>query len=411
MQSDSGRLWALAREPEGPLAAYLDQFARLLDGQGFERRGLGQQIRAAARFSRWLQSHQVAAEMVIDEHAQRFLDDPTEQGFVRQGAAATLGRLLVFLRQLGVCSAAPAPNAPTPVQQAIAAYGSYLQNELGLSAKTAVQYCPFAATFLSEHFGSGPVDLARLRGRDVIQFVLQQSTRLSPPRAKAATIALRSFLRYVRYCGGTLVDLAGAVPTVANWSMMAIPRAIAPDHLRAVLASCRRDTPVGRRDYAILMLLARLGLRSSEIVSLTLDSIDWEAGSIAVIGKAGHAAVLPLPAEVGEAVAQYLQSDRATCACRALFLRAKAPIRGLGAGQTVGTIVGAAIVRAGIKTRCQGAHQFRHALASDMLRQGATLTEIGSLLRHQHPKTTGIYAKVDFDALRPLGLRWPGGAA
>jgi site-specific recombinase XerD len=411
MQSDSGRLWALAREPEGPLAAYLDQFARLLDGQGFKRRGLGRQIRAAARLSHWLQSHQVAAEMVTDEHAQRFLDDSTEQGPVRQGTAAALRRLLVFLRELGVCNATPARNAPTPVQQAIAAYGSYLQNELGLSAKTAVQYCPFAATFLSERFGVGPIDLTRLRGQDVIQFVLQQATRLSLPRAKAATIALRSFFRYVRYCGGTLVDLAGAVPTVANWSMTAIPRAIAPDHLRAVLASSRRDTPVGRRDYAILLLLARLGLRSSEIVSLTLDSIDWEAGSIAVIGKAGHAAVLPLPVEVGEAIAQYLQSGRPTCACRALFLRANAPIRGLGAGPTVGTIVRAAIVRAGITTPSQGAHQFRHALATDMLRQGATLTEIGSILRHQHPKTTGIYAKVDFDALRPLGLRWPGRVA
>jgi site-specific recombinase XerD len=167
---------------------------------------------------------------------------------------------------------------------------------------------------------------------------------------------------------------------------------------------------MGRRDYAILLLLARLGLRSTEIVSLSLDSIDWEAGSIAVIGKAGHAAVLPLPVEVGEAVAQYLQSGRPTCASRALFLSANAPIRGLGAGQTVGTIVRAAIVRAGIKTRYHGAHQFRHALATDMLRQGATLTEIGSILRHQHPKTTGIYAKVDFDALRPLALRWPGGA-
>jgi site-specific recombinase XerD len=411
MQPDSGRLWALVQEPEGPLAAYLDQFARLLDGQGFERRGLGQQIRIAARFSRWLQSHQIAVEMVVDEHAQRFLDNAPHQNFVRQGAAATLGRLLVFLRELGVCSAAPALSAPTPVQQAIAAYGNYLQNELGLSAKTALQYCPFAATFLSGHFGSGPVDLTRLRGLDVIQFVLQQATRLSLPRAKAATIALRSFLRYVRYCRGTLVDLAGAVPTVANWSMTAIPRAIAPDHLRAVLASCRRDTPVGRRDYAILLLLARLGLRSSEIVALTLDSIDWEGGSIAVLGKAGRAAVLPLPVEVGEAVTQYLQAGRPACACRALFLRANAPIRGLGAGQTVGTIVRAAIVRSGIKTRCHGAHQFRHALATDMLRQGATLTEIGSILRHQHPKTTGIYAKVDFEALRPLGLRWPGGAA
>jgi site-specific recombinase XerD len=394
------------------LAAYLDEFARTLDGQGFERRGLGQQIRAAARFSCWLESHQVAAAMVIDEHVKRFLSDPTEQGFVQQGAGVTLGRLLVFLRKLGVCCAAPAPapTAPTPVQQAIAAYESYLRNELGLSVKTALQYCPFAAAFLSEHFGSGPVDLTSLRGQDVIQFVLRHAPRLSLPRAKAATIALRSFLRYVRNCGGTSVDLAGAVPTVANWSMTAIPRAIAPDHLRAVLASSRRDTPVGRRDYAILLLLARLGLRSSEIVSLTLESIDWEAGSISVNGKAGHAAVLPLPVDVGEAVAQYLRSGRQTCASRALFLRATAPIRGLGAGPTVSTIVRAAIVRAGIKTRSHGAHQFRHALATDMLRQGATLTEIGVILRHQNPKTTGIYAKVDFDALRPLGLRWPGGS-
>jgi site-specific recombinase XerD len=401
----------LAREPEGPLAAYLDQFAGLLDGQGFELHGLGQQVRAAARFSRWLQLHQVSAEALTDEHARCFLDDPAEQGFVRQGAAAALRRLLDLLRQLEVCGAAPAPSAPTPVQRTIAAYGVYLQKELGLSAKTVVQYCSFAVAFLSEHFGSGPVDLARLRGRDVIQFVLQQAARLSPARAKAATIALRSFLRYVRYCGGTQYDLAGTVPTVANWSMTAIPRAIAPDHLRAVLASCRGDTPIGRRDYAILMLLARLGLRSSEIVSLTLDSIDWEASSIAVVGKADHAAVLPLPAEVGEAIAQYLQSGRPICTCRALFLRATAPIRGLGAGQTIGTIVAAAISRAGVKTRYRGAHQFRHALATDMLRQGATLTEIGSLLRHQHPKTTGIYAKVDFDALRPLGLPWPGGVA
>jgi integrase/recombinase XerD len=411
MLSDEGRLWPLARKPEGPLATYLDQFSRLLDGQGFERRGLGQQIRAAARFSRWLQSRQVTADAVTDEHVRDFLDDAAEQGFVRQGAAATLRRLLGFLRQLNICGAAPAPNPPTPVQQTVAAYRDYLRKELGLSVRTLIQYCSFAEAFLFEHFGCGSVDLGRLRGLDVIQFIRQQAARLSPARAKAATIALRSFLRYARYCGGTQLDLAGSVPTVANWSMTGIPRAIAPDHLRAVLASCRRDTPVGRRDYAILMLLARLGLRSSEIVSLTLDSIDWEAGSLAVIGKGDQAAVLPLPAEVGEAIAEYLQWGRPASIHRALFLRANAPIRGLGSGgTTVGSIVGAAISRAGIKTRYRGAHQFRHALATDMLRHGATLTEIGSLLRHRHPKTTGIYAKVDFDALRPLSLPWPEGA-
>ncbi|MFN2220007.1 MAG: tyrosine-type recombinase/integrase, partial [Anaerolineae bacterium] len=160
----------------------------------------------------------------------------------------------------------------------------------------------------------------------------------------------------------------------------------------------------------ILMLLARLGLRSGEIVALTLDSIDWEAGSIAVAGKGDRATSLPLPVDVGEAIADYLCHGRPESSSRALFLRVCAPIRGLGAGQSVATIVGAAIRRAGIETRHRGTHQFRHALATDMLRHGATLSEIGSVLRHRHAKTTGIYAKVDFASLRPLGLPWPGGA-
>jgi integrase/recombinase XerD len=328
-----------------------------------------------------------------------------------EGAAATLRRLIDFLRRLGVCSVPTAVSRPTPIEQIVAAYASYLRKEQGLSTRTLVQYCPFAESFLSERFGTGPVDLATLRGVDVIKFVQRQSARLSPARAKAATIALRSFLRYVRFCGETRFDLAAAVPTVPNWSMTAIPRAIAPEHLRAVLAKCPRNTPIGRRDYAILLLLARLGLRSCEIVALRLDSIDWEAGSVTVVGKGDQAAVLPLPAEVGEAIAQYLQWGRPASSCRALFLRVCAPIRELGAPQTIATIVGAAISRAGVETRSRGAHQFRHAFAADLLRQGATLTEIGSLLRHRHPKTTSIYAKVDFTALRPLGLPWPGDGA
>ena len=269
---------------------------------------------------------------------------PRRQGFVRQGAAAALATAVRFPSPVGYLrrSAGTHPTNACPTD-GCGISGLPTARSLGLSVRTLIQYCPFAEAFLSDHFGSGPVDLGKLRGLDVIQFVQQQAARLSPARAKAATIALRSFLRYARYCGGTQLDLAGSVPTVANWSMTGIPRAIAPDHLRAVLASCRRDTPVGRRDYAILMLLARLGLRSSEIVSLTLDSIDWEASSIAVVGKGDQAAVLPLPAEVGEAIAEYLQWGRPACTCRALFLRANAPIRGLGAGQTVGTIVGAAI--------------------------------------------------------------------
>ena len=158
------------------------------------------------------------------------------------------------------------------------------------------------------------------------------------------------------------------------------------------------------------MLLARLGLRAGEIVALTLDSIDWELGCLTVVGKGGQRSQLPLPAEVGEVIADYLQRGRPRSGYRTLFLRANAPIRGFGSQTSIGSIVRAAITRAGIETSHGGSHQFRHALACEMLRHGATLTEIGSLLRHRHPKTTGIYAKVDFAALRPLSLPWPGGA-
>jgi site-specific recombinase XerD len=157
------------------------------------------------------------------------------------------------------------------------------------------------------------------------------------------------------------------------------------------------------------LLLARLGLRAGEIVALTLESIDWELGSITVIGsKGGKITQLPLPADVGEAISNYLLRARPRSRDRTLFLRTNAPIRGLGSQTSIGSIVGAAIARTGLQVRHGGAHQFRHALACEMLRQGASLTEIGSLLRHQHVKTTSIYAKVDFAALRPLALPWPG---
>lgn len=411
MDQVGGKLWVLAREPEGPLVAYLDSFAEWLDSEGFKRHLIGRQIRVVAYFSRWLESKEIGVETMTEDHARQFLCEPDQRGTVEQCGAATLRRLVGFLRRMGVSPPPIASRVPTPIELIIAAYAAHLQQDQCLSPKTLVQYCPVAEAFLSERFGTGPVDLSAVRGVDVIEFMLRQAARLKPVRAKVTVNALRSFLRYVRYCGGTQLDLAGTVPTVANWSMPAIPRAIAPDHLRTVLASCRRDTPIGRRDYAILMLLARLGLRSSEIVSLTLDSISWETGSIAIAGKGSQPAVLPLPAEVGEAIVQYLQGGRPACECRALFLRANAPIRGLGSQATIGTIVRAAITRAGVETQHHGAHQFRHALAADMLRKGATLTEIGSLLRHRHPKTTGIYAKVDFEALRPLSLPWPGGAA
>ncbi len=337
------RLWVLLHEPEGPLVPYLDLFARSLDEQGFKRRIIRRQIRVAANFSKWLEAEDIAAQDVTDEHVEHFFEGPARQRSVQRGEFAALRRLMDLLGQLGVIRPLAEQNEPTPIQHAVGAFAAYLREERALSDKTLIQYCPFIERFLSARFDQGPVEFAALRARDVIGFVTQQAAHLSPARAKAATKALRSFFRYLRYCGAIQLDLAAAVPTVPNWSMTGIPRGIAPDHLQAVFAHCPRDTSVGRRDYAILMLLARLGLRSGEIVSLTLDSIDWEAGSIAVAGKGNQAASLPLPVEVGEAIADYLRHGRPVSSSRALFLRASAPIRGLGAQQSVGTIVGAAI--------------------------------------------------------------------
>ena len=224
------------------------------------------------------------------------------------------------------------------------------------------------------------------------------------------TCALRSFLKYARYRGEVVLDLAAAVPIVANWSMPSIPRAISADQVHRLLVSIDRRTAIGRRDYAILLLLARLGLRSSEVVFLELDDIDWNAGTLSVRSKGGLHNEFPLSVEVGKAIAAYLQDGRPQASSRRVFLRAKAPVRGFQGASGVGSIVRHSLKRAGINAPTYGTHQFRHGLATEMLRQGASLSEIGDLLGHRHPQTTMIYTRVDLEALRTLALPWPGGA-
>jgi integrase/recombinase XerD len=242
---------------------------------------------------------------------------------------------------------------------------------------------------------------------DVVRFVRRHAGHLGLGRAKIMTHALRSFLRYARYNGEVTLDLAAAVPTVANWSMSTIPRAIAPEQVRQLLASIDRRTPKGRRDYAILLLLARLGVRACEVVALELDDIDWGTGQLRVRGKGGRSTELPLPQDVGRAIAAYVRRGRPATESRRVFIRTRAPHRGFQNSIAVCTLVADALKRAGIKAPTWGAHQFRHGLASEMLRHDASLAEIGDVLGHRHPDTTNIYAKVDLKALRSLAQPWP----
>jgi site-specific recombinase XerD len=315
-----------------------------------------------------------------------------------------------YLKRKGVVPTGEIPpHQLTPVELTVHAFERYLHNERILAEKTIICYVPFVRRFLTDRFGEGPATLLRLSAADVVRFVQRQVLRLHAKRAKLLTTALRSFLRYARYRGDIVRDLASAVPTVANWSMTSIPRAIPADAVRQLLASINQRTPTGRRDYAILLLLARLGLRAGEVVRLELDDINWNCGYMNVQGKGGQRTALPLPKDVGAAIAAYLQHGRPQSNSRRVFLRGKAPIRGFLDQQAVGSLVRNTLTHAGIKAPTKGAHQFRHALATEMLNQGASLTEIGEVLRHRSPQTTMIYTKVDLEALRALALPWPGG--
>jgi site-specific recombinase XerD len=401
--------FALSRPPEGPVASYVIPFAQWLVDRGYGLVSTRNQVLMAAGFSKWLRQKGIELSDIGGDHPGRYLLDRAQRP--KLGDNAALQHLLVFLRSHNaIAEEIEADHNPSPVEQHVLAYEQYLQDARGLSRQTIINYRPVVRDLLNFRLSDGEVSLTQLRAVDVTNFVQKRISRLNMRRAKIMTTALRSFLSYARYCGDITSDLAAAVPIVANWSLSSIPRAIGRDEVARLLASIDRDTPVGCRDYAMILALARLGLRSSELVSLELDDIDWVAGKIRVRGKNGQRNDLPLPADVGEAVADYLRKSRPRNANRRVFLRDKAPIRGFKGPSGLGSIIRRSLRRAGIDSPTKGTHQFRHSLASEMLRGGASLGEIGQVLGHRHVQTTAIYAKVDLDALRTLALPWPGEA-
>ena len=400
----------LSNPPEGPLAEQIPLFAEWASEQGYARYSIHRQVFLAASFSLWLQHRGVVLRQVLSDHPVQYLQYRARRRRIARGDAAALRHLIDYLRCRGVIPAEKIKRAPPkPAERCVQAYEQYLRQQRALANATVVNYVPFIRDFLTDRFGHGPVKLSLLRAGDVVEFVQRKAPCLHRKRAKIMTSALRSFLGFTRYCGDITLDLAAAVPAVANWSMTSIPRAISVHQVHQLLASINQCTAMGRRDYAIILLLARLGLRASEVAFLELENIDWNAGTLSVRGKNGLRNEFPLPLDVGKAIAAYLQDGRPLSTCRRVFLRTRAPICGFRGACGVGSIVRHSLQRAGIKTPTYGAHQFRHGLATEMLRQGASLGEIGDLLGHRHPQTTMIYTKVDLEALRELALPWPGG--
>ena len=311
-----------------------------------------------------------------------------------------------FLRDCGAIPEASCVDGAGPVGLLVGEFREWLAGERGLAAETVRCYGNHAHTFLV--WLGDPLDqvLAGLEAGTVTSFMVGHCEQVSCANAKASVTAVRALLRFLHVAGHVPTGLVGAVPAVAGWRQASLPRGLEAGQAERLLAACDRSTHVGRRDFAVLMLLAQLGLRGAEVAALQLTDIDWHAGEIVVHGKAARVDRLPLPVKAGEALAGYLTEGRPRCEDGAVFITAKAPHRQITGG-CVRAIMARACARAGLPRL--GAHRLRHALATDLLRAGSSLAEVGQVLRHRSPLATSVYAKVDERSLAVLVRTWPGG--
>lgn len=399
------------RLPVGPLTSHIDGFATRLAREGYARSTVQGKLQLLVHLSRWLERRKLQAADLNEEQLSLFLSYRRRRCSAWRGDAPTAGQLLRYLRDLGCIPTRAETIDDTPLSRIERDFERFLSSERGLKPATLVSYLPKVRGFLLQRFGREEPRLDELRPQDVNRFILHRARGVRRSYAKLMVTALRSFLRFLQQRGAISADLAAAVPSVANWRLSHLPQSLAPEQVERLLACCDRSTPIGQRDYAILLLLARLGLRAGEVVAMSLEDLDWTAGEFVVHGKGNRLERLPLPREVGAALVQYLRHIRPPCSTRRVFIRMKAPRCGFADASAICDVVRRALARAGLEPEFKGAHLLRHSLATNLLRRGASLDEIGQLLRHCHPETTQIYAQVDVEALRGIALPWPGGAS
>ena len=400
-----------SRQEHGPLPAGLaDEFRACLAGQGFSEDGARRHLRLMEDLDEWLAVRGLGTAAMTGAVIGEFAGDRRREGRELRTPAG-LAPLLGFLRDR---AGAPAPEtspAPEPVsaeEKLLAGFERYLVSERALTAGSARVYATAARAFAAHACLPGG-GIRPLTASQVTRFMMAESARRSVRGARMMVTAVRALLRWLHQCGTLPSDLSGAVPGVAPWSGR---RAISPPsagQVSAVLAACSQAPRAGARDFAIVLMLARYGLRRSEVAALRLEDIDWRSGKITIRGKRSHTDTLPLAADIGEALAAYL-TGRRPGSCRALFLSVKAPARPLAAG-SIGSVVRNACLRAGVPPF--GPHRLRHFTGTGILEAGGTLAEAGQLLRHSRPATTSLYLSVSTAALRSLAQPWPlaGGAA
>jgi site-specific recombinase XerD len=397
----------LARvEVSGVLAPFAEGFRKALTGQGFSRHVVANHTHLMAHLSSWLGERGLDPGRLAAEAVDAFVAARRAEGYRFLVSRRGLVPLLDYLHDVGVVPKMVEPTPAGPVEQLLAEYRTYLRSERGLAPLSVLCYLGKARLFLSGLEQPLEATLQDLSAGQVTSFVMEEAGRRRVWSAKSLTTALRSLLGFLHVAGHIRRGLASAVPSVAGWRLSVLPRGIGGEQVAALLASCDRTTPIGLRDYAILLLLSRLGMRNGEVAHLELGDVDWRAGQILVRGKGSRFETLPLPVDVGQALVDYLSDGRPSgIACRRLFVIARAPYTGLTLSGMCSVVV-AAGRRAGVEP--VSPHRLRHTVASDLLARGAPLVEIGQLLRHRAEVTTAIYAKLDHRALGGLARPWPG---
>ena len=394
----------------GPLTPFVAGVRDGLLAQGYVATTAAQLLMVMAHLSRWMEDGGLAIGDLVPSRLGEFADARRDEGYARHVTVRGLSPVLSALENCGVVFP-PAPPAVLCAHGKIrASFVEYLAVERGLGAETVGYYGDIAARFLRYRFGDAAPTLGELGAVDVVGFVLRGAKEAgSTETARHIASGLRAFLRWLYLRGDTAHALSGAVPSIAGWRMSTIPAGLTSEEVDRVLAGCDRQKVGGLRAYAVLTLLVRLALRRGEVAALTLDDLDWERGELLVRGKGSKQACLPMPSDVGEALAAYLQV-RPAVPSRSIFLRLRAPFRALTPG-AISPLVRTALVRAGVNPGRQGAHVLRHTAATRMLDAGSPLTEIAQVLRHDSIDTTAIYAKVDLASLGQLVRPWPGGVA
>jgi len=393
----------------GPLGAHIDTFAQALNDRGYALWTATYSMRLLAELGPWLEQEQLAIGDLDEVTITGFLKARYRNHRPHRDDRKSLALFLDFLRTTGVLAPPVEHRAREPHSALLETFRAHLVHQRNLASETIRTYLDTVARFLQWRFGAkSPASLGTLCTSDIHAFMLEQARRYSAGHTQLIASALRGFLRFLLQRGSIDTDLAQSVPAPARHQLADLPKFMPSEDVERLMESVDRGQPAGLRDYAILSLLARLGLRAGEVANLRLEDLDWEAGALTIRGKSARVERLPLPWDVGEALAHYLRDGRPTCCTRQVFICLRAPRRGFWNGAAVGTIVRRALAKAGLHPPHHGAHLLRHSLATRLLRGGASLTEIGELLRHRNLDTTRIYAKVDEQALRRLAPSWPG---